>query len=113
MQRGGTRVRVDLFRWMEAKSPYQSVIFDRPENRLITVYHERWAYTDRPIGNDPNPGAFLKADLKLVPQGTDTVANTRCTVWKVDAPGKKNDRDTACITDSRFAWHPISRPWHR
>src|SRR5271166_2015594 len=32
---GGERVRIDYFRWLEAKYPYLALIFDRPANRLI------------------------------------------------------------------------------
>jgi hypothetical protein len=99
----GERVRLDLYRWEEAKFPYQSTIFDRPANRLITVYHESKAYTERPIENDRNPGAFLSADMVLTRQGTDTVAHATCTVWKVEAPRKNNDQDTACVTDDGIA----------
>jgi hypothetical protein len=95
----GQRVRADLFRWMEAKYPYRSTIFDRPANRLITVEPERRAYIEREIGSSDNPGEFIKPDIHFARQGTATVTHATCTEWVVTAPGKANDQDTACVTD--------------
>jgi hypothetical protein len=97
--KGGELVRVDIFRWVEAKYPSKWNIFDRPGDRLITVEPERRAYAERSIGNNPNPGALLGADTHFSRQGTDTVAHAPCTEWKVEAPGESNDQDTACVTD--------------
>jgi hypothetical protein len=97
--KGGELVRVDIFRWVEAKYPSKWNIFDRPGDRLITVEPESRAYTESSIGNNPNPGALLSADIHFSRQGTDTVAHASCTEWKVEAPGKSNDQDTACVTD--------------
>ena len=55
----GERVRVDYFRWVEAKVPYRTRIFDRPADRLITIYPERKTYTERAIGDAGNPGSVL------------------------------------------------------
>jgi hypothetical protein len=95
----GQRVRVDLFRWLEAKSPYRSEIFDGPANRLITVLPERRAYIDNTIGSAANPGEFIKSDVRLKRQETATVAFAKCTEWVLDAPGKEYDKDVACVTD--------------
>ena len=97
--KGGELVRVDSFRWSEAKYPTVSTIFDRPGDRLIRVEPERRAYTERSVGSSPNPGALISADMPFSRQGTDTVAHAPCTEWKVEAPGKPNDQDTACVTD--------------
>jgi hypothetical protein len=97
--KGGELVRVDSFRWSEAKYPTVSTIFDRPGDRLIRVEPERRAYTEHSVGNSPNPGALISADIPFSRQGTDTVAHAPCTEWKVEAPGKPNDQDTACVTD--------------
>ncbi|HME26245.1 MAG TPA: hypothetical protein VKI44_33780 [Acetobacteraceae bacterium] len=93
----GERVRLDFFRWMEAKVPYKSVIFDRPGNRHIAVYPERKAYTEDPAG-DENPGAVLRADVMFSRQGRDMVAHAPCTEWRIETPGK-DFGDTACVTD--------------
>ena len=100
---GGERVRVDLFRWVEAKYPYQSTIFDRPANRLITVEPERRAYIEGQVGSASNPGEFIKPDVQFRRQETVTMAHATCTEWTVDAPGKDNDQDTACVTDDGIA----------
>jgi hypothetical protein len=97
--KGGELVRVDAFRWVEAKYPSVSTIFDRAGDRLISVEYERRIYTERSVGSSPNPGALISADILLSRQGTDTVAHSPCTEWKVEAPGKPNDQDTACVTD--------------
>jgi hypothetical protein len=95
----GELVRVDVFRWVEAKSPAKWNIFDRLQDRLITVEPESRVYTERRIDSSPNPGALLGADTRFSRQGTDTVAHSPCTDWKVEAPGQPNDQDTACVTD--------------
>jgi hypothetical protein len=97
--KGGELVRVDAFRWIEAKYPTASTIFDRPGDRLIRVQPERRAYTESSVGGSPNPGALISTDILFSRQGTDTVAHAPCTEWKVEAPGKPNDQDTACVTD--------------
>jgi len=95
----GELVRVDAFRWIEAKDPSESIIFDRPRDRLIRVQAERRVYTESSIGNSRNPGALISADIRLSRQETETVAHAPCTDWKVEAPGKPNDQDIACVTD--------------
>jgi hypothetical protein len=97
--KGGELVRVDAFRWVEAKYPSVSTIFDRPGDRLITVQVEHRSYTERSVDSSPNPGAFISADMLFSRQGTGKVANAPCTEWKVEGPGKPNDQDTACVTD--------------
>jgi hypothetical protein len=97
--KGGELVRVDTFRWIEAKYPSASVIFDRRADRLIRTQAERRVYTESNIGSSPNPGALINADMRFSRQGTDTVAHSPCTDWKVEAPGKPEDQDTACVTD--------------
>jgi hypothetical protein len=97
--KGGELVRVDYFRWIEAKYPSATTIFDRPGDRLIRVQTERRVYTESSVGSSPNPGALIGADISFSRQGTDTVAHSPCSEWKVEAPGKPNNQDTACVTD--------------
>jgi len=93
----GERVRLDFFHWMEAKVPFQSVIFDRTKNRRVTVYPEMKAFSENPAGDD-NPGILLRADAKVSRQGNAVVAHAPCTEWRIEAPA--NDAgDTACVTD--------------
>ena len=97
--KGGELVRVDIFRWVEAKNPSRWNIFDRSRDRLITVQAEPRTYTEGSIGSSPNPGALIGTDMRFSRQGTDTVAHAPCTDWKVEAPGQPNDQDIACVTD--------------
>ena len=97
--KGGELVRVDYFRWIEAKYPSASTIFNRSRDRLIRVQTERREYTESSVGSSPNPGALISTNIRFSRQGTDTVAHSPCTEWKVEAPGKPNDQDTACVTD--------------
>jgi len=53
---GNQRVRFDYFRWVEAKYPFLTVIYDRPANRFITIHPENKTYSERPIGNAGNRG---------------------------------------------------------
>jgi hypothetical protein len=96
--KAGERVRIDYFRWFEAKYPYLTLIFDRPADRLISVQPERKVYFDRPIGDNHNPGALLSDDMTLTRLGTEVVAHAPCTVWKISVPGKEDDGGTACVT---------------
>lgn len=108
--KAGERVRLDAYRWVEAKYPYWAVIFDRPANRVITVYPERKAYVERPVGNSDNPGALLSGDMVFTRQGNDVVAHAPCTVWKVVEHGKGDTGDTACVTDDGIVlrrWSPM------
>jgi hypothetical protein len=95
----GAEVRLDYFRWLEAKYPYLTLIFDRPADRLISVHPESRSYADRQIGNIHNPGAFLSPNMTLTRQGVEMVAHAPCTVWKIAVPGKADDGGTACVTD--------------
>lgn len=97
--KAGERVRVDYFRWVEAKFPYLTRIFDRAADRLITVYPERKAYIERPIGDDGNPGAFFWKDTIFSRQGNSVIANAQCTEWGIEVPGKGEVGDSACVTD--------------
>jgi hypothetical protein len=103
----GDRVRIDFFRWMEAKVPYKSVIFIHRENRLITVNPERKAFTEDPAG-DGNPGTLLRADAMFSRQGKAGVAGATCTEWLVQAPGNNDEQDTACVTDDGIVLRLVS-----
>jgi hypothetical protein len=98
----GERVRVDYFRWVEAKVPYLTRIFDRPADRLITIYFERKAYTESAIGDAGNLGAFFKEYAIFTRLGNIVIANARCTEWGVRAPMGESG-DTACVTDDGIA----------
>jgi hypothetical protein len=99
----GQRVRLDYFRWVEAKVPFLIRIFDRPRDRQIVIYTERKTYTDQPIGNSPNPGAFLREDTVFTRQGRDTVAHAPCTQWRIDFRDRSSGGDSACVTDDGIA----------
>ena len=95
----GERVRVDYFRWVEAKNPYLTRIFDRPADRLITINPESKTYTEGPVGKNGNPGAFFREETIFTRLGNIVISNARCTEWAVEVPGKGEPGDTACVTD--------------
>jgi hypothetical protein len=99
----GARVRVDYFQWAEAKVPYLTRIFDRPADRLIAIYPERKAYTERTIGDTSNPGTFFRENTIFRRLGNSVIANAQCTEWGVEVPGKGEPGDTACVTDDGIA----------
>jgi hypothetical protein len=41
--KAGERVRADYYRFVEAKQPFLAIIYDRPANRVITIYPEQKA----------------------------------------------------------------------
>ena len=98
----GERVRVDYFRWVEAKVPYLTRIFDHPANRLITIYPERKMYAERAIGDAGNLGTFFRENTVFRRLGNSVIANAQCTEWGVDVPGGEPG-DTACVTDDGIA----------
>lgn len=95
--KSGERVRIDYFRWVESKSAYQSVVFNRPDDRIMLVLPESKTYVESPIGDSTNPGAFLKPGMQFSREGTATVANTPCTEWQTRQPGKNDDLGVACV----------------
>ena len=95
---GGKRVRLDYFRWMEAKYPFLTTIYDRQADRFITIRPESKTYTERPIGNTDNPGQFLRPGMGMARGGTAVVAFAPCTDWKVQFQDT-DEQDTACVTD--------------
>jgi hypothetical protein len=103
----GERVRIDFFRWIDAKVPYKSVIFDHHKNRLITVNPEGKTFTEDPAA-DGNPGALLRTDVMFSRQGKAVVAHAPCTEWLVQAPGTKDEQDTACVTDDGIVLRLVS-----
>lgn len=105
---GNQRVRFDYFRWVEAKYPFLTVIYDRPANRFITIHPENKTYSERPIGNAANPGGFLRADMSFTRLGTAVVAFATCTDWKVQEPGVNDEQDTACVTEDGIVLRILS-----
>jgi hypothetical protein len=99
----GERVRVDYFRWVEAKVPYLTRIFDHPANRLITIYPERKTYAERAIGDAGNLGTFFRENTIFRRLGNSVIANAQCTEWGVEVPGKGEPGDAACVTDDGIA----------
>jgi hypothetical protein len=96
----GARVRIDYFRFFEAKYPYFALIFDRPADRLISVHHESKSYYDRPIGANSNPGSLLSPDkMDFTRQGPSMVAHAPCTDWQIVVRDKQDGKGTACVTD--------------
>jgi hypothetical protein len=105
---GNKRVRFDYFRWVEAKYPYLTVIYDRPANHFITIRPEDKTYSERPIGNVNNPGGFLRADMTFTRLGTAVVAFATCTDWRVQEPGINDEQDTACVTEDGIVLRILS-----
>jgi hypothetical protein len=105
----GAEVRIDYFRWSEAKYPYLALIFDRPADRLIAVHPESKSYLERQIGDTSNPGALLAPDMTLTRLGADAVAHAPCTVWKIAVADKADDGGTACVTDDGIVLRLTSR----
>ena len=95
----GERTRIDYFRWVEAKYPFQSIIFDRPANRVIAVQPERRAYVERPIGDTRNPAALLRPDMRFSRQATAAIAETSCVEWQVRPANKPDEVGSACVTE--------------
>ena len=95
---GGQKVRLDYFRWTEAKFPYLSTIYDRTTDRFINIRPESKTYTEQPIGNTDNPGQFLKAGMNMTRQGTSVVAFATCTDWNVQF-ADTDEQDRACVTE--------------
>lgn len=90
------RVRMDFFRSAESSKPFGSLIFDRPQNRVVTLLPAQRAYLERDAAGLANPGLLLGPDMHYVRQGTQQVAGLTCTDWQVSGG---DQRGTACVTD--------------
>ncbi len=93
----GQRVRIDYYRWAEAKQPFQTIIDDRIAKRLISANLETRTYTERPPAADDRPGVFLTASMRFTRKGAATVVGLGCTEWAMVAENAK-DNGTACVT---------------
>jgi hypothetical protein len=97
------RVRMDYFRYAEAKYAFASMLFDPPNNRVTMVLPERRGYLQREIRNVTNPGAFLNGMMKFIRLGSATIAGMNCTDWRID--DGVDDKGTACVTDDGVVLH--------
>lgn len=91
------RVRMDFFRFTEAKYPFASLLFDPPSDRVMTLLPERHGYLERDVDHLPNPGAFLSDKMTFAQLGKATIADVACTDWHVT--NGANFDGTACVTD--------------
>jgi hypothetical protein len=91
------RVRMDYFRYAEAKYAFGSMLFDPPNKLATMVLPERRGYLQRVLRNVTNPGAFLNGMMKFTRVGSATIAGMNCTDWRVD--DGLDDKGTACVTD--------------
>jgi hypothetical protein len=93
---GGQRVRMDYFRYPEAKNPFGSLIYDGKARQVLMILPEEYTYIVRDAGKVANPSKLLDANMEFKRQGTDTVAGVNCTQWLITAYGKPG---SACVTD--------------
>jgi hypothetical protein len=91
------RVRLDFFRYVEAKVPVASLIFDPPANVVTTVLLEKHGYLRRDVGTLVSPAAPLNDKMGFKRQGAATVAGLPCTDW--DVSNGTAAQGTACVTD--------------
>jgi hypothetical protein len=91
------RVRMDFFHYFGGTSPFGSLIFDPPANRVITLLPEQQGYLQRDVGKLFNPGIMLSDKMTFTLQGEATIAGVQCTDWGVSngAAGE----GTACVTE--------------
>jgi hypothetical protein len=95
----GDRVRLDYYHWMESKTPYTTLVFDRPANRDIAIMEERRSYVERDAAGLANPGIYLDKSMQFTREGSASFAGTPCTEWSITAPGKPTIWRNLCITD--------------
>lgn len=95
----GERVRLDYFHWMESKTPYTTLVFDRPANCDMAIMEERRSYVERDAAGVANPGIYLDKSMQFTRQGSASFAGTPCTEWSITAPGKPINWRNLCITD--------------
>ena len=106
----GERVRLDYFHWVESKTPYTSLVFDRPANRDIAVMEERRGYVERDTVGLANPASYLNKSMQFTRLGTVTVAGTACTDWRVKAEEKASDGRTVCVTEDGVLLRLVAAP---
>jgi hypothetical protein len=91
------KVRMDLFSYEGAKTPFNSLIYDQPANRILTLIFNQNSYYQKPATGLVNPGLMLGATMQYKRLGTVTIAGHTCTDWQVS--DGTEDIGTSCVTD--------------
>ncbi|HVC59904.1 MAG TPA: hypothetical protein VND19_06015 [Acetobacteraceae bacterium] len=91
------KVRLDLFAFEGATTPFGSLIYDQPDNRVLSLIRDRNAYFELPATGRVNPGLMLGANMQYKRLGTATIAGQKCTDWQVSDGAE--DKGTTCVTD--------------
>ena len=90
------KVRLDFYSVAVAQTPFGSLIFDEPENEVLSLTQSDHSYTRVQAIGRANPGLMLGAGMQYKREGTATVAGRACTIWEVsDGP---MDKGTVCVT---------------
>lgn len=90
------KVRLDLFAFAGATTPFGSLIYDQPDNRVLSLDGGHNAYYVLPATGRVNPGLMLGASMQYKQQGTATIAGLQCTDWQVW--NGTEDIGSACVT---------------
>jgi hypothetical protein len=95
----GRRIRLDFFRFSEAKVPFVTWIYDANRDRLTKVLPEQREYTVQDSPGRPAPGEFLTSEMHFEKQRTAAVAGQPCTNWSIKSSDPVANGTVACITD--------------
>jgi len=91
------RVRLDMFAFPQAQSPYLTLLYDRPGGRYLTLGYAQRAIVPTEAGAAFNPGRLLSTELRYTRQDAATVLDLACTNWAFS--DADNGEGTACVTD--------------
>jgi hypothetical protein len=95
----GRRIRLDFFRFSEAKVPFVTWIYDANRDRLTQVLPERREYTVQESPGRPVPGEFLTDEMQFEKQRMAAVAGQPCQNWSIKSSDPVANGTVACITD--------------
>ena len=95
----GRRIRLDFFRFSEAKVPFVTWIYDGNRDRLTKVLPERREYTVQDSPSRPAPGEFLTSEMQFEKQRAAAVAGQPCMNWSIKSSDPVANGTVACITE--------------
>lgn len=97
------RVRLDFFALSQTKTPYGSIIFDGPANKVLSLFPAQQRYYVVPATGRANPGILLTENMNFQVMGTATYLGLSCTELKVN--NGPSFTGTVCLTNDGVALH--------
>ncbi len=96
---GGQRMRMDYFRWVEAKYPFAALIVDRAADKVLAINGEARSYIERSAAGLKTPDMWFSGpQMHYTRGGIATIAGKSCSDWTIKSEEKNDPSGTVCIT---------------